>query len=103
MLLNRKNIVKFHDNHGIFFAFEEEKQMTNKKTHPSEGIDILVWPLENEFKESNKHRIGLQRIFFCKNKDGNVRGLYGNSNDGKIEGGKAVHTTIFMVTDLGQC
>ena len=72
----------------------------NKKRYPSEKNDILVWPLENDLRESKKYRIGLRRMSFDASSNMIKYIGYGNSNDGQVEDGKSVHTTYFMVKDL---
>ena len=74
--------------------------MSNKKIYPSGRNSILVWPLENEMKESNKHRLGLRRkTFDARTKMITCVG-YSDSNDGKVKDRNSVHTTYFMVKDL---
>ena len=98
--IERGRVVKLYDSNDYFLVFEVWKQMGNKKMYPSEKSDILVWPLENDMKESKKYRIGLRRIAFDASTKLVTYVGYGNSNDGKVEDGKSVHTTYFMVKDL---
>ena len=74
--------------------------MGNKKMHPSETSDVLVWPLDKDVISGKKHTIGLRRMAFDASTKKITYMSYGDSKDGKVEDGKSVHNACFMIKDM---
>ena len=98
--IERGRVVTICGSDDYFLVYEVWKQMGNKKVYPSETSDVLVWPLHKDVISSKKYRIGLRRMAFDASTKKITYMSYGDSKDGKVEDGKSVHNTYFMIKDL---
>ena len=60
------------------------EKIGDKKMHPSETSDVLIWPLDKGATSSDKNRIGLRQMAFDESTKRIMCMSYGDSKDGKV-------------------